>query len=118
MSLEKFRERVRLYREAGVALESLSLGCSVKIDLYNVLYPALALLRDEVKRLNLVIAPREDAAIMPGAGAEMRRLFLNAENPHVDPEELEKLAPDLAVVLGAALHGQGGFLGPLRRVRG
>jgi selenophosphate synthase/acylphosphatase len=99
MSLERFRERVRLYREAGVALESLSLGCSVKIDLYNVLYPALALLRDEVKRLNLVIAPREDAAIMPGAGAEMRRLFLNAENPHIDPEELEKLAPDLAVVL-------------------
>ncbi len=99
MSLERFRERVRLYREAGVALESLSLGCSVKIDLYNVLYPALALLKDEVKRLNLVIAPREDAAIMPGAGAEIYRRFLDVENPHIDAEELERLKPDLAVVL-------------------
>ena len=99
MSVERFKERVKLYREAGVALESLSLGCSVKIDLYNVLYPALALLKEDVKKLNLVIAPREDAAIMPGSGAEMRRLFLDVEEPHIEPEELEKLAPDLAVVL-------------------
>jgi Selenophosphate synthase len=97
MSFERFRERVRVYREAGVALESLSLGCSVKIDLYNVLYPALALLKDEVKKLNLVIAPREDAAIMPGSGAEMRRYFLDVESPYLG--ELEVLAPDLAVVL-------------------
>ncbi|MEM4765279.1 MAG: acylphosphatase, partial [Pyrobaculum sp.] len=58
--MEKFKERVKLYREAGIALESLSLGCSVKVDLYNVLYPALQLLKDEVNKLNLVIAPRED----------------------------------------------------------
>ncbi|MGC9119276.1 MAG: SelD-related putative sulfur metabolism protein [Thermoproteus sp.] len=96
---EKFRERVRLYREAGIALESLSLGCSVKVDLYDVLYPALELLRDDVRRLNLVIAPREDAAIMRGAGAELRRLYLDPEDPRIDPAFLESYAPDLAVVL-------------------
>lgn len=97
--LDKFRERVRLYREAGIALESLSLGCSVKVDLYDVLYPALELLKDDVRRLNLVIAPREDAAIIRGAGAELRRLFLDPEEPRIDPSFLESYAPDLAVVL-------------------
>jgi hypothetical protein len=55
---------------------------------------------------------------MPGAGAEMQRLFLNAITPHIDPEELEKLAPDFAVVLVQLYNGQGGLLRPLRRVRG
>lgn len=96
---EKFKERVRIYREAGIALESLSLGCSVKVDLYDVLYPAIELLRDEISRLNLIIAPREDAAIVKGAEAELRRLFLDPEDPRVDPAFLESYAPDLAIVL-------------------
>ncbi|MEZ0248236.1 MAG: SelD-related putative sulfur metabolism protein [Thermoproteus sp.] len=97
--IERFRERVRLYREAGIAIESLSLGCSVKVDLYDVLYPAIELLRDELSRLNLVIAPREDAAIVRGVGAELRRLYLDPEDPRIDPAFLESYAPDLAVVL-------------------
>lgn len=99
MTLEKFKERVRLYREAGIAIESLSLGCSVKIDLYDVLYPALLMLKDQVKTLNLVIAPREDAAIIPGRSAELRRYFLDVENPYIPLEEIEGFAPSLAVVL-------------------
>ena len=106
MSMERFRERVRLYREAGIALESLSLGCSVKVDLYNVLYPALQLLKDEVYKLNLVIAPREDAAIMPGEGAYLRRYFLNAEEPWLEPSEIEKLAPTVAIVLAQLYMGK------------
>lgn len=96
---ERFRERVKLYREAGIAIESLSLGCSVKVDLYDVLYPAIQLLRDEVSRLNLVIAPREDAAVIRGEEAELTRLYLDAEEPRADPALLESLAPDLAIVL-------------------
>lgn len=97
--IERFRERVRIYREAGIALESLSLGCSVKVDLYDVLYPAIELLKDEISRLNLVIAPREDAAIVRGVGAELKRVYLDPEDPRVDPAFLESYAPDLAIVL-------------------
>jgi len=97
--IERFRERVRLYREAGIALESLSLGCSVKVDLYDVLYPAIQLLRDELSRLNLVIAPREDAAIVRGEEAQLMRVFLDVENPQLDAAAVESFAPTLAVVL-------------------
>lgn len=106
--MERFRERVKLYREAGIALESLSLGCSVKVDLYNVLYPALQLLKDEVRKLNLIIAPREDAAIMPGQYAELRRLFLDVENPTVGQEFVEKFAPTVAIVLVQLYMGKAG----------
>ncbi|RFA98639.1 SelD-related putative sulfur metabolism protein [Pyrobaculum aerophilum] len=104
--LERFKERVKLYREAGIALESLSLGCSVKVDLYNVLYPALQLLREEMYKLNLVIAPREDAAIMPGASAALRRYFLDVEHPRLDPAEVEKLSPTVAIVLAQVYMGK------------
>ena len=97
--IERFRERVKLYREAGIALESLSLGCSVKVDLYDVLYPAIQLLRDEVSKLNLVIAPREDAAIVRGEEAQLMRVFLDVENPQLDAAAVESFAPALAVVL-------------------
>ncbi|MFN3804653.1 MAG: SelD-related putative sulfur metabolism protein [Pyrobaculum sp.] len=106
--MERFRERVKLYREAGIALESLSLGCSVKVDLYNVLYPALQLLKDEVRKLNLVIAPREDAAIMPGQYAELRRLYLDVESPAIEPEFIEKFAPTVAIVLVQIYMGKAG----------
>jgi selenophosphate synthase/acylphosphatase len=102
----RFRERVRLYREAGIALESLSLGCSVKVDLYNVLYPALQLLKEDMYKLNLVIAPREDAAVMPGEAAELRRYFLDVEEPRLDPAEVEKLAPTVAIVLAQLYMGK------------
>lgn len=105
---EKFRERVRLYREAGIAIESLSLGCSVKVDLYDVLYPAVQLLKDEIKRLNLIIAPREDVAIMPGERAELARFFLDVENPSLEPEVIERLSPTLAVVLVQLYMGKAG----------
>ncbi|MFB6490311.1 MAG: SelD-related putative sulfur metabolism protein [Thermoproteus sp. AZ2] len=95
----EFKERVKLYREAGIAIESLSLGCSVKVDLYDVLYPAIQLLSGELSRLNLVIAPREDAAIMRGESAELTRLYLDVEEPKIDPALIESLAPDLAIVL-------------------
>jgi len=104
--LEKFRERVRLYREAGIALESLSLSCSVKVDLYNVLYPALQLLKEDMYKLNLVIAPREDAAVMPGEAAELRRYFLDVKEPRLDPAEVEKLAPTVAIVLAQLYMGK------------
>ncbi|MEM1597839.1 MAG: SelD-related putative sulfur metabolism protein [Pyrobaculum sp.] len=106
--MEKFKERVKLYREAGIALESLSLGCSVKVDLYNVLYPALQLLKDEVNKLNLVIAPREDAAIVAGRYASIHRVFLDVESPRLDPMFVEKLAPDLAIVLVQVYMGKAG----------
>ncbi len=106
--MERFRERVKLYREAGIAIESLSLGCAVKVDLYNVLYPALQLLKDDLKKLNLVIAPREDAAIMLGQRAELSRLYLDVEEPQLDSRYLEKLAPTVAIVLVQIYMGKAG----------
>ncbi len=104
----RFRERVRLYREAGISVESLSLGCSVKVDLYDVLYPALKLLSDEVKKLNLVIAPREDVAVLRGDDVDLLRVITSVEDPRIDPNAIESFAPHAVVLLAQVYQGKAG----------
>ncbi len=107
-SKSRFRERVRLYRDAGISVESLSLGCSVKVDLYDVLYPALKLLSDEVKKLNLVIAPREDVAVLRGDDVDMLRVITSVEDPRIDPGTVEGFAPHAVVILAQVYQGKAG----------
>jgi len=98
VALEAFRRNVARYREIGISIESLALGCSVKVDLYDVLYPSIKLLGPELERLNIVIAPREDVAVLRGSDVEIMRMFGIGE-PRIDRERLEAFAPDAAIVL-------------------
>ncbi len=70
--IRKIKERAAYYRSLGADPLSLSAGCSVKVDLTRVVYPAMKLLRPILTQYNIEVAEREDADVFLG-----------------DPEELE-----------------------------
>ncbi|WP_069807101.1 SelD-related putative sulfur metabolism protein [Vulcanisaeta thermophila] len=95
-----FRERLNRYMSLGVNLLSLAIGCSVKVDLYDVLYPALSLMKDELSRLNLEIQHREDVAVLSKVGDyELIRRIYGIPSVKVDPGDVDRISPDVALVL-------------------
>ncbi|MDM7275335.1 MAG: SelD-related putative sulfur metabolism protein [Thermoprotei archaeon] len=101
----EFAERVEYYRSLGVNPFSLATGCAVKVDLVDVLYPALKSIRSELEVLGLTIAPRRDADVFsadPGSLRVLREVY-DAEDPLVDAERLRAFSPLRAIVL-AQVH--------------
>jgi len=97
----EFAERIEYYRGLGVNPFSLATGCAVKVDLVDVLYPALRSIRGELEKLGLTIAPRRDADVFEADPGSLRvtRGIYSVEDPQVDPYELRSFKPRRAVVL-------------------
>lgn len=58
-----FLEGLKRYKEMGVNPLSLATGCAVKVDLVDVVYPAIRKARGRLAELNVDISPREDTDI-------------------------------------------------------
>jgi selenophosphate synthase len=101
----EFAERIEYYRSLGVNPFSLATGCAVKVDLVDVLYPALKSIRGDLEKLGLTIAPRRDADVFEARLGSIRvmRGIYDVEDPHVAVEELRGFKPRRAVVL-AQVH--------------
>ncbi|MEL9940491.1 MAG: SelD-related putative sulfur metabolism protein [Ignisphaera sp.] len=70
---EEIIKRVEYYKKLGLNPLALATGCAVKVDLLRVVYPALKIIRDELKNFKFFIAPREDALVVPGYADEIYR---------------------------------------------
>jgi len=95
-------ERVEEYKKLGLNPLSLATGCAVKVDLLRVVYPAIHKLRPQLRRTNLVIAPREDADVFPkcGDGIELyRRIYSLGTKTEVDVNDIKNLGPLRAIVV-------------------
>ncbi|MGC8596330.1 MAG: SelD-related putative sulfur metabolism protein [Thermocladium sp.] len=106
--IERFESHIRKYAEVGVNLTSLALGCSVKVDLYKVLYPALSIMSKEMAGLNLDISPREDVAVLSGREAEVSRLITGLSEVKLDKGAIEEFEPDTVVLLAQVFQGEAG----------
>jgi selenophosphate synthase len=60
---EKFKENMEKYKSIGLNPLSLATGCAVKVDLIDIVYPALNMIRKDLEAMNIEILPREDADI-------------------------------------------------------
>ncbi|MCY0860489.1 MAG: SelD-related putative sulfur metabolism protein [Sulfolobaceae archaeon] len=58
--IEKFRINMEKYKKLGLNPFSLATGCAVKVDLIDTVYPALQKIREELRKINIEISPRED----------------------------------------------------------
>ncbi|BBD72253.1 selenophosphate synthetase [Sulfodiicoccus acidiphilus] len=95
---EKFRRNVSVYKSLGVNPMSLATGCSVKVDLVSVLYPAISTLRGKLEKMK--IAPRRDAYVFPATEVEvLERRIYGLDLREEDVEDLRRLRPARAVVL-------------------
>jgi selenophosphate synthase len=90
---EDILERIKYYKDLGLNPLALATGCAVKVDLLRVVYPSIKVLREELKGLNLHIAPREDALIIPGDIDEVyRRIYSLGSDRDVSLEDLESIS--------------------------
>jgi hypothetical protein len=98
--IARFRERLDKYLDLGINLLSLAIGCSVKVDLYDVLYPALSLINNDLCKLNIEIQHREDVAVLSNVGDyQLVRRVYDVNGLNVNGEELTKLNPAVALLL-------------------
>jgi len=97
----EFAERIEYYRSLGVNPFSLATGCAVKVDLVEVLYPALRSIRGDLEGLGLRIAPRRNAKVFEARVGDVRvmRGIYDVDDPCVDSSELKGFKPRRAVVL-------------------
>ena len=92
------------YSNLGLDLTRLACGCSVKIDLSQVVYPAIDLMRRELSKKGIFIKGREDADVFPryiGERYDITRRTYDIEKLDFDPSDLRSLDPDRAVVMTA-----------------
>ncbi len=96
-----FWEKVDYYRKLGLDPLKWVAGCAVKVDLVDVVYPALRKIKPELRNLGVMVSPREDADIFPCTkeGAVFERRVYDPENPEVDMEGLKRLNPNRAISL-------------------
>jgi len=98
--MSDFRRMLDRYLNLGVNLLSLAIGCAVKVDLYEILYPAISRIKHELTGLNIEIMPREDVAILSGVDDyEIARRVYRLPEVSIDPRELEALRPDVTILL-------------------
>jgi len=90
---EEIIERIQYYKKLGLNPLALATGCAVKVDLLRVVYPAIRMLREELKESKLSIAPREDALIVSGSVDEIyRRIFSLGNDKDLSLEDLKSLS--------------------------
>jgi len=103
--MSRFLKHVGKYASIGVNLTSLALGCSVKVDLYNVLYPALSIVKSELSGLNIKIAPREDVAVLRGSELDLMRVITSVDSPKLPINTINDFNPDALILLVEAFQG-------------
>jgi selenophosphate synthase len=91
---EEILERIKYYKELGLNPLALATGCAVKVDLLRVVYPSIKKLKEELKDLNLFIAPREDALIIPAGSVDevYRRIYSLGSDKDVSLEDLVSIS--------------------------
>jgi hypothetical protein len=90
---EEIIERIQYYKKLGLNPLALATGCAVKVDLLRVVYPAIRMIREELKGSKLSIAPREDALIISGNVDEMhRRIYSLGDDRDISLEDLESVS--------------------------
>ncbi len=101
----EFAERIEYYRSLGVNPFSLATGCAVKVDLVDVLYPALRSIRGDLEDLGVTIAPRRDADVFEARIGDVRvmRGIYDVDDPQVGADEIRGFKPRRAIVL-AQVH--------------
>ncbi len=78
--------------------QRLACGCSIKVDLQRVVYPALHAIRPQLEPLGLQIAPRQEADIAPLYGRpEVHRVIASWDEPPV--RALDRLRPERAITV-------------------
>jgi len=103
---EEFSRRIEEYRALGVNPFSLATGCSVKVDVLTVLYPAIRSVRGELEGLGMEIAPRRDADVFPrtdGGFSTARGIYRSEGDVEADSGALAEFSPSRAIVL-AQVH--------------
>ncbi|BCU67039.1 selenophosphate synthetase [Sulfolobales archaeon HS-7] len=71
----KFMEGVNKYKSMGINPLSLATGCAVKVDLIDIVYPAIKKIKEVLLANNIEISPREDADIFISQDFEIKRLI-------------------------------------------
>ncbi len=61
--IKRFNENLLRYKRLGLNPLSMATGCAVKVDLIDVVYPALEMIREKLLENNINVLPREDADI-------------------------------------------------------
>jgi hypothetical protein len=90
---EEIIERIQYYKKLGLNPLALATGCAVKVDLLRVVYPAIRMIREELKGSKLSIAPREDALIVSGNVDEIhRRIYSLGDDKDISLEDLESVS--------------------------
>jgi selenophosphate synthase len=90
---EEITERIQYYKKLGLNPLALATGCAVKVDLLRVVYPAIRMIREELKGSKLSIAPREDALIISGNVDEIhRRIYSLGDDKDISSEDLESVS--------------------------
>lgn len=75
---QKFRENVERYKKFGLNPLAMATGCAVKVDLIDVVYPALERIKEELQRHNITVLPREDADIFQTRESMQIKRIINA----------------------------------------
>jgi len=73
--LDDFLKGVEEYKKLGVNPLSLATGCAVKVDLVDVVYPAISSVRDRLREIGVEIWPREDADVFVTRKLSVKRLI-------------------------------------------
>lgn len=97
--MKEWNEIKRYLEKLNLDPQKLACGCSVKIDLDSIVYPALKEIRPKLSQRGITLSSREDADISPLTGdlAIQRRVCSARENS--DFKDLKSFNPDRAVSL-------------------
>lgn len=97
--MKDWKEIREYLEELNLDPHKLACGCSVKIDLDSLVYPALNEIRPKLKRLGIKLAPREDADISPMAGYPVVKREVYSPQDTFDFKELKNFDPKRAISL-------------------
>ncbi len=90
-------EILEYYKSLGINVFSLACGCAVKVDLKDVVYPALEKIKPELEKLGIILNPREDADIFERTEEiHVFRKIYNLNTPVIDDLDF---IPDRAVAV-------------------
>lgn len=90
-------EILKYYKDLGINVSGLACGCAVKVDLKDVVYPALRKIKPKLKKMGLTISSREDADIFRRTKKiEICRKVFSLNAPMIDEFDF---VPDRAIVV-------------------
>ncbi|MHA1506020.1 MAG: hypothetical protein ACTSR0_02370 [Candidatus Asgardarchaeia archaeon] len=85
------------YKNLGINLFGLACGCAVKVDLKDVVYPALEKIKPELEKVGIILSSREGADIFERT--EKVRVFRKIYNLNVPEIDNLDFIPDRAIAV-------------------